>query len=133
MTASQKITLTQPTGIPFNKLILSQANVRRVKTGVSIDELAEDISHRGLLQSLSVRPEKPVRHCFTGSASRRRQSSAARLGRYIRFIGSARGLQCTRHATAMRRANATGRTGAGLSGARCSILNLAGHLRQKSQ
>lgn len=56
MTASQKITLNQPQGIPFNKLILSQANVRRVKTGISVEELAEDIARRGLLQSLSVRP-----------------------------------------------------------------------------
>jgi len=54
---------TQPTivlnpsqDIPFNKLVLSQANVRRVKTGLSIEELAEDIARRGLLQSLSVRP-----------------------------------------------------------------------------
>ena len=37
-------------------LILSQANVRTVKTGVSIDELAGDIARRGLLQSLCVRP-----------------------------------------------------------------------------
>ena len=42
--------------IPFNKLRLSQANVRRVKAGVSIDELAEDIARRGLLQGLAVRP-----------------------------------------------------------------------------
>ncbi|MFT8518987.1 DUF3363 domain-containing protein [Acetobacter syzygii] len=42
--------------IPFNKLVLSQANVRRVKSGLSIEELARDIERRGLLQSLSVRP-----------------------------------------------------------------------------
>ena len=35
--------------------MLSQANVRRVKAGVSIDELADDIARRTLLQSLSVR------------------------------------------------------------------------------
>jgi ParB family chromosome partitioning protein len=41
------MTRTQPTvvlsksqDIPFNKLVLSQANVRRVKTGLSIEELA---------------------------------------------------------------------------------------------
>ena len=42
--------------IPLNKLVLSQANVRRIKAGGSVDELAEDIARRGLLQSLSVRP-----------------------------------------------------------------------------
>ena len=36
--------------------MLSQSNVRRVKAGVSIEELAEDIARRTLLQSLSVRP-----------------------------------------------------------------------------
>src|ERR1700733_8359304 len=55
-TAVQKITLSASRDIPFNKLVLSQANVRRVKAGVSIEELAEDIARRTLLQSLSVRP-----------------------------------------------------------------------------
>ena len=54
-TTIQKITLSCSRDIPFNKLVLSQANVRRVKTGVSIEELAEDIARRTLLQSLSVR------------------------------------------------------------------------------
>lgn len=53
--AVQKITLSSSRDIPFNKLLLSQANVRRVKAGVSIEELAEDIARRGLLQGLSVR------------------------------------------------------------------------------
>ncbi len=52
----QKITLSVSRDIPFNKLILSQANVRRIKAGVSIEELAEDIARRTLLQSLTVRP-----------------------------------------------------------------------------
>src|SRR5271156_1461154 len=55
-TAVQKITLSASRDIPFNKLVLSQSNVRRVKAGVSIEELAEYISRRTLLQSLSVRP-----------------------------------------------------------------------------
>ena len=55
--AVQKLTLSPSRDIPFNKLVLSQSNVRRVKSGVSIDELAEDIARRGtLLQSLNVRP-----------------------------------------------------------------------------
>ncbi|GAB5471652.1 MAG: ParB/RepB/Spo0J family partition protein [Rhodospirillales bacterium] len=56
MTKSQKITLSASRDIPFNKLVLSQANVRRVKAGVSIEELAEDIARRTLLASLTVRP-----------------------------------------------------------------------------
>ena len=54
-TAIQKITLSTSRDIPFNKLVLSPANVRRVKAGISIEELAEDIARRTLLQSLSVR------------------------------------------------------------------------------
>jgi ParB family transcriptional regulator, chromosome partitioning protein len=54
--AVQKITLSASRDIPFDKLVLSQSNVRRVKAGVSIEELAEDIARRTLLQSLSVRP-----------------------------------------------------------------------------
>jgi len=53
--ASKKITLSSSRDIPLNKLVLSQSNVRRVKAGVSIEELAEDIARRGLLQGLSVR------------------------------------------------------------------------------
>jgi len=55
-TAVQKITLSPSRDIPFNKLVLSQSNVRHVKAGVSVEELAEDIARRGLLQGLSVRP-----------------------------------------------------------------------------
>jgi ParB family transcriptional regulator, chromosome partitioning protein len=52
----QKIILNASRDIPFNKLSLSQSNVRRLKAGVSIEDLAEDIARRGLLQSLNVRP-----------------------------------------------------------------------------
>ncbi|MGE4429102.1 MAG: ParB/RepB/Spo0J family partition protein, partial [Sphingobium sp.] len=55
-TAAQKITLSSSRDIPFNKLVLSQSNVRRVKAGVSVEELAESIARRGLIQSLHVRP-----------------------------------------------------------------------------
>ena len=55
-TAAQKITLSSSRDIPFSKLALSQSNVRRVKAGVSIEELAESIVRRGLIQSLHVRP-----------------------------------------------------------------------------
>ena len=36
-----KIVLSASQDIPLNKLVLSQANVRRIKAGVSIEELAE--------------------------------------------------------------------------------------------
>jgi ParB family chromosome partitioning protein len=51
-----RIALSESRDIPFNKLVLSQSNVRRVKAGVAIEELAEDIARRTLLQSLAVRP-----------------------------------------------------------------------------
>lgn len=52
----RKIVLSQSRDIPFNRLVLSQSNVRRIKAGVSIEELAQDIARRTLLQSLTVRP-----------------------------------------------------------------------------
>ncbi|KXV23370.1 ParB/RepB/Spo0J family partition protein [Gluconobacter japonicus] len=55
-TAIPKISLSSSRDIPFNRLVLSQSNVWRVKSGLSIEELARDIERRGLLQSLNVRP-----------------------------------------------------------------------------
>ena len=52
----QKITLSASRDIPLNKLLLSACNVRRVKAGVSIEQLADDIARRTLLQSITVRP-----------------------------------------------------------------------------
>jgi ParB family chromosome partitioning protein len=54
--AVHKIILNASRDIPFNKLVLSQSNVRRLKGGVSIEDLAEDIARRGLLQGLNIRP-----------------------------------------------------------------------------
>ena len=55
--AVQKIKLSPSRDIPFNKLVLSQSNVRRIKAGISIEDLAQDIAHREkLLQSLYVQP-----------------------------------------------------------------------------
>lgn len=51
-----KITLTSARDIALDRLVASDANVRRIKAGVSIEQLAADIARRGLLQSLSVRP-----------------------------------------------------------------------------
>lgn len=56
-TAKKKtpVALSASRDIPFDRLVLSQSNVRKIRSGVSIEELAEDIAHRGLLQGLSVR------------------------------------------------------------------------------
>lgn len=51
----EKIVLSASQDIPLNKLVLSQSNVRRIKAGIAIEELAEDIGRRTLLQSLTVR------------------------------------------------------------------------------
>lgn len=60
MTKSQtkslpKLVLSSSRDIPFLQLVLSQKNVRRVKAGLSIEDLADDIYRRTLLQSLNVR------------------------------------------------------------------------------
>ncbi|MCG2841461.1 ParB/RepB/Spo0J family partition protein [Sandaracinobacter sp. RS1-74] len=54
--AAPKIVLSSARDIPLDLIDLSQSNVRRVKAGVSIEALADDIARRGLLQSLNVRP-----------------------------------------------------------------------------
>src|SRR4051794_31034815 len=56
VTSTSKLVLNGARDIPFNKLVPSAANVRKIKAGVSVEELAEDIGRRGLLQSLHVRP-----------------------------------------------------------------------------
>lgn len=52
----QPITLPPIITIPLDRLVLSEANVRTVYSADSIADLAHSIAHRGLLQSLSVRP-----------------------------------------------------------------------------
>ncbi len=53
---ARKIILNPSRDIPLDRLFLSQSNVRRIKSGETIPDLAEDIARRGLLQSLNVRP-----------------------------------------------------------------------------
>src|SRR5208337_1593017 len=53
---AQKLALTAPQTIPLDKLSIHDGNVRQIKAGISIENLAADIARRGLLQSLSVRP-----------------------------------------------------------------------------
>ncbi|HYD67380.1 ParB/RepB/Spo0J family partition protein [Azospirillum sp.] len=64
--ATSRIVLNASRDIPFNRLVLSQANVRTVKAGVSIEELAEDIARRTLLHSLAVRPVFDAEGAETG-------------------------------------------------------------------
>ena len=87
--AVQKIILSASRDIPFNKLALSQSNVRRLKAGVSVEELAEDIARRGLLQSLNVRPVVNAEGAETGQfeipAGGRRYRALERLVRQKRL------------------------------------------------
>ncbi len=64
--AIAKIVLSPSRDIPFNKLVLSQANIRKVKAGVSIEDLAEDIARRTLLHGLAVRPVLDAEGVETG-------------------------------------------------------------------
>ena len=86
-TATQKITLSSSRDIPFNKLVLSQSNVRRVKAGISVEKLAESIARRGLIQSLHVRPELDAKGQETGlfevpAGGRRDGGGGAATGRW---------------------------------------------------
>ncbi|SDR64227.1 hypothetical protein SAMN05519103_09550 [Rhizobiales bacterium GAS113] len=62
--ATQKIALSSSRDIPFDKLVLSQSNVRRLKTGISIEELAEDIARRTLLQEQVLGSASFFEGCF---------------------------------------------------------------------
>ena len=89
----QKITLSSSRDIPFDKLVLSQSNVRHVKAGVSIEELAEDIARRGLLMGLSVRAIIDVSGAETGMfeipAGGRRYRALALLAKQKRLARNA--------------------------------------------
>lgn len=54
--SAQKATLSPSRDIPIGKHVLRQCNVRSIKAGNSVEDLAEDIAPCGLLQNLSVRP-----------------------------------------------------------------------------
>ena len=54
--AQKKLVLTQPRVIPLDRLERSDRNVRKVKKGLTIDRLADDIDNRGLLENLGARP-----------------------------------------------------------------------------
>lgn len=79
MNNPETISLSQSRDIPFNKLVLSDRNVRRIQTGLSIEELAEDIAQRSLLQSLSVRPMAGREGFYEVQAGGRRYRALERL------------------------------------------------------
>lgn len=58
--ANQKISLNTGREIRFNRLVLSQQNVCKTKAGISIEELVDDVAHRGLLTNLNLRVELDV-------------------------------------------------------------------------
>jgi ParB/RepB/Spo0J family partition protein len=105
-TSTSKLVLNGARDIPFNKLVPSAANVRKVKAGVSIEELAEDIGRRGLIQSLHVRPVLDGAGVETGlfevTAGGRRLQALQRLVKAKRLV-KAQGVPCvvqTDHGTA---------------------------------
>src|SRR5579875_960932 len=55
--AARKIVFSRSRDIPFNKLVLSESNVRRTRPEAELDELVHDIDRReDLVQGLNVRP-----------------------------------------------------------------------------
>ena len=116
-----KITLSVSRDIPFNKLVLSQANVRRIKAGVAIEELAEDIARRTLLQSLTVRPIVDDSGAETGMyevpAGGRRYRALELLVKKKRLARTAP-IPCIVRTDGLRRGGQPGRERA--AGARCT-------------
>ncbi len=54
------IALNDSRDIPLNQLVVSNDNVRKTHTNQSIETLAEDIARRGLMLSLSVKPNSNI-------------------------------------------------------------------------
>src|SRR3546814_13225077 len=80
-------------------LFRSQANVRRVKAGISVEDLAEDIARRTLLQSLSVRPVRDAEGVATGiyevpAGGRRFRALELLVKKVGRASGREGGCQC---------------------------------------
>ena len=53
--AAPNVVLSPARDVPFDKLMLSQTNVRHSKSVVSVKQRKEDIARRGLLKYLNVR------------------------------------------------------------------------------
>jgi hypothetical protein len=76
-----KIVLSASRDIPLNKLVLSQANVRRIKAGVSVEELAEGHRQLDWLWSRQGRRGRPHERLCPGG-------HAADLGPGLEGLGS---------------------------------------------
>ena len=85
----KKIALSKSQDVPFERLILSERNVRRIQTVLSIEELAEDIAQRTLLQSLSVRPIPEREGYYEVQAGGRRYRALALLVKQKRLAKTA--------------------------------------------
>lgn len=89
-TAVQKIVLSSAHDIPFNKPVLSQSTVRRIKAGVSVEDPAESIARPGLIQSLHLRAVLDAGGVETGMfevpvIGRSEQSSRSRTSSQILY------------------------------------------------
>ena len=88
--AAKKIVFSRSRDIPFDKLVLSEANIRRVRPDANVEELAEDIARReDLIQGLNVRPildeEGNETGMFEIPAGGRRYRAIERLVKAKRF------------------------------------------------
>ena len=88
--AAKKIVFSRSCDIPFDKLVLSEANIRRVRPDANVEELADDIARReDLIQGLNVRPildeEGNETGMFEIPAGGRRYRAIERLVKAKRF------------------------------------------------
>jgi ParB family chromosome partitioning protein len=88
--AAKKIVFSRSRDIPFNKLVLSESNVRRIRPEADLDELTHDIDRReDLVQGLNVRAILDVEGNETGMfevpAGGRRYRAIERLVKTKRF------------------------------------------------
>jgi ParB family chromosome partitioning protein len=75
--AAKKIVFSRSRDIPFNKLVLSESNVRRTRPETELDELIHDIDRReDLVQGLNVRAILDAEGNETGSSRCRRAAAA---------------------------------------------------------
>ncbi len=103
-----KLVLSSSRDIPFSQLVLSQKNVRRVKAGLSIEDLAEDIYRRTLLQSINVRPVFDADGKETGMFE---VPAGGRRFRALELLVKTKRMANARRSTLQWPARCTGRTG----------------------
>lgn len=88
--AAKKIVFSRSRDIPFDQLVLSEANIRRVRPDANVEELTQDIERReDLIQGLNVRPVLDAEGTETGlfevPAGGRRYRAIERLVKAKRF------------------------------------------------